>query len=237
MARRNRPRVVWLPATNAFSIDQDGRSAFNTATHDLTGDAGEFVTSTHGVVIDGEGLDPLAAGTTLSDIENSGYRLRRIVGDVWVAVNQLAENTPPTIFCSAGLMVLRVRPETGLPLDSNDHYGVNNAENVMDPWIWERSWLLSNKLSTGPIAPIGFQEASLGTANSVLGGNADGTHIDQKTARVIGPEERLFLILSSTVAQTAGQQEDIIVGIQWFWKLRCLASMRVSVGNRRNASR
>jgi len=234
MARRNRrPKVVWLPQTNAFTIDdEDNGSTISTAVHDVTGAAGAKVDSLHGVVIDGEGQDPLAAANTLADIEDSTYRLRRIVGKIWCGVRQEQADSPALVCASAGFIILRVRPETSTPLDSADHYSVDNIRNGGDPWIWRRSWLLTNEDSSVDTS----QFTTPGISNNTIGGNSDGPHVDQKTARIVGTEERLFLVLTTTVLIGDSLSQNA-ANVRWFWNLRVLASMRTGQGNRRNASR
>lgn len=233
MARRTkRPKVVWLPNTNAFSIDAatTNTSVYGTVQHDLTAqNAGEFIISTQSVVIDGDGLDPLGADTTLADVESSSYRLRRIVGKVWCGYLQEAANTPPSVICTAGFIILRT-DNSGVPIGLQGNYYPGDIRQSMDPWIWRRSWLLSNTLATN----VNFFQSALG-CNTINGSVSDGPHVDQKTARIVGPEERLFLVLSTTAAVPGGDQAA--GNIRYFWDLRVLASMRSNAGNRRNASR
>lgn len=240
MARRTRgPKVAWLPNTNASSIDSNttNESVYSIVQHDIGGDIGAHVNSQHGVVIDGEGLDPLAAGVTLADVEESGYRLRRIVGKLWCCYRQVALDTPVSVICTAGFIVLRVDPQTGLPAGaSTEFYYAGSIRQTADPWIWRRSWILTNTLAT-QAAPRTWTSARIPSASNLqLGGVLDGPHIDQKTARLVGPEERLFLVLNTTVLED-GFDEQITGAVQWVWDLRVLGSMRSTMGNRRNASR
>jgi len=241
MARRTRgPRVAWLPNTNAFSIDVNttNESVYSTTIHDVSGAIGEHVSSQHGIVIDGEGLDPLAAGVTLADVESSGYRLRRIVGKIWCASRQNPVDGPAASICTAGFIVLRVDPISGAPLAIPDNYYAGSIRQSGDPWIWRRSWIITNSLAT--FANTGFFASQRigGASNAGFGGgNLDGPHVDQKTARVVGPEERLFLVLNSTVLEQGEIQEGILQTIKWVWDLRVLGSMRTTSGNRRNSSR
>lgn len=63
-----------------------------------------------------------------------------------------------------------------------------------------------------------------------------GPHVDQKTARVVGPEERLFLDVTATVLFD-GAGAATTTGFLIHSNLRVLGSMRTQLGNRRNASR
>jgi len=239
MARRTRgTRVAWLPNTNANSIDTltTNESVYSAVVHDVSGVQGAFVASQHGVVIDGEGLDPLAAGVTLADVESSGYRLRRIVGKIWVGARQVDENVPPAFICTAAFIVLRVDPTSGLPLAIPGNYYAGSIRQSGDPWIWRRSWVVGNFAATN--ASGGFANGSSFNGGSnwgTVGGVADGPHVDQKTARVVGPEERLFLTLNTTILEQGDPQ--LTGSVRYVWDLRVLGSMRSTTGNRRNASR
>lgn len=242
MARRTkRPRVVWLPNTNAHSIDPatTNSSVYSRTIHNVAGIAGEHVNSQHGVIIDGEGQDPLGATTSLSDVVNNGYRLRRIVGKIWAACLQQDEDSPTSVIATAAFMVLRVNPITATPLSGNtDDYYAGSIEQSMDPWIWRRSWVLGNGQAAGALNDPFSQQSNFGVRNNQLGGNSDGPHVDQKTARIIGPEERLFLCLGTTVlGPPTDPQSALTASVTWVWDLRVLGSMRSNTGNRRNASR
>lgn len=236
MGKRKSPRVVWLPNTNAFSVDAatQNTSTISTVEHDVAGlQPGTRITSIHPVVIDGEGLDPLAVGTTLADLTASSYRLRRIVGKIHCGILQEAVDSPPQVAMSAGFMVLRVEPITGTALSAAtpNLYDNDDIEQAMDPWIWRRMWIATNQASTSPNATF-----KSGTVDTGIGGNSDGPHVDQKTARVVGPEERLFLILTTTLLIGAGAGQNA-ANCRYWWNLRVLASMMQNLGNRRNASR
>jgi len=234
---RRRPRVVWLPNTNVNSLDQATNSAgYHIFIHNLLGVvAGAQVTSVTPVVID-DVQNPISATNSLSDIENSGYRLRRIVGKIFVAAHQVAGDTPSAAIVTCGYIVLRVDPLTNLPLQNAGFYQLGAIDNWGDPWIWRRSWIVANTAATN--APT--QPFAIGAANSTnyrVGGNADGPHVDAKTARIISAEERLFLVSTSTVIGSQTDDQGPSMDISFLEDVRCLASMRTSSGNRRNASR
>lgn len=238
MRRKTRPRVVWLPPTNANSVSADNRSGIQTFIVDVDSSLSPFRTTGEiPLVIDAES-DPLAATTSLSDVENSGYRLRRIVGKIFAFQRQVggqADPTPQQMLVTAGLIVRRINPETGASLASSvGTSGVivdtQDIENYGDPWIWRRTWMLFDNTSSDPSI---FGDGP--TSNVEYGSVADGAHVDAKTARIVGPEERLFLDVTVQLVElgngTLASSTFITAD------LRCLASMRTSSGNRRNASR
>lgn len=188
--------------------------------------------------------NPLTAANTLADIEQSGYRLRRIVGKFWCFADQLSDpNAAAVVVVTAGFIILRTLDQTGLPLNTNvQDYQTSSILNTQDPWIWRRSWILTKNSSpfnnfAAPFPQAGGNMVTFANSNVSVGGNADGPHIDQKTARVIGPEERLFLVVTTTavVAATDAQAGPLL--LDYVYDVRILASMRSNVGNRGNASR
>lgn len=234
--RKRRPSVVWIPQTNNFTIGMGGTNAYHTFSVDVAGAPGDFAVGEIPLVID-DTRDPTAPGDSLSDIENSGYRLRRIVGKIFCVTLQVDADTAGIILVTAGIIVRRTDIATGtstaLAADATGALiAPGEIQNNADPWIWRRTWLLCNNLAQ---APGNFAANLLPESNVEYGSAVDGPHVDQKTARVIGPEERLFLDVSSTVVTPGGGV--IPLTTQVWTDLRVLGSMRTSVGNRRNASR
>jgi len=238
--RKRKPRVVWLPLDAGNSPTNVATSGWQVGGGGSLSVSGLAPTAAKEfpLVID-QPADP--AVSTLSDLENSGYRLRRVVGKIFVVGDDLDEESGiAAIGVTAGLIIRRV-DQTGTSLAAQ--LGVNQAqaspseiENWTDPWLWRRSWFLNNP-------SIGFgvtlvQPIGLPPWHNILQGSAlDGPHVDAKTARIVGPEERLFLDISVTALVGADGQSELTNETTVFWDLRVLGSMKTSTGNRRNASR
>lgn len=241
MRRRNKPRVVWLPVANGSSVGGNNTSVIQFITAVIAPSiAGATDTVIElPIVQDGLQSDPLDATASLADIENSGYRLRRIVGKVWVLIGQTGQPATAQFIVTAGFMVRRVSgigdsatPGTSLAASGTTlAQGVHpaNISNSMDPWIWRRSWQLANNGSGG----TQFGNTPGSNFGHEYPGPLEGPHVDQKTARIVGPEERLFLDVGVTDLLGNDVQTSLIV----ITDLRVLASMRTNIGNRRNASR
>lgn len=254
MRRRSKPRVVWLPTTNTFSVDAGATSGWNLASVPFSigasGDAGVIEVP---IVMDGNTSDPLDPTSSLADIESSGYRLRRIVGKLYCFVAQ-GITVSQEIICgiSAGFIIRRVDGSTGGSLAVAASAATNfdlidpaKIDNTMDPWIWRRDWLLScgpsfvgeeaDPPTIGTDSLIAGRGGGANFGKFYPGGNAEGPHVDQKTARIVGPEERLFLDVSATtiIGLNASANSSLVI----IYNFRVLASMRSNIGNRRNASR
>jgi len=250
--RRRKPKVVWLPITNAFSLDNNAESSWSLASVVITGaPAGSGAQSSVievPIVQDGTQSDPLSPTSSLADIESSGYRLRRIVGKLYAFMAQTAGASEDLWGVSAGFIIRRADPATGGSIavaasaaTGFDAVDPSNIRNSMDPWIWRRDWLLSNYFTGVAATPLTgnvFEDVmhSGGGANygrGYPGGNLEGPHVDQKTARIVGPEERLYLDVTATPIITSGTDTSLVL----IYNFRVLASMRTNIGNRRNASR
>lgn len=258
MRRRRKPRVVWLPLDLNNRLGQAPSSATlgsqsGTLIAVLTANPLGAISTTQEfpIVKDFSGptnvpgvADPEA---TLSDIENSGYRLRRIVGKIGLSVLQgaaLVAGDASIFHVSAGFIIRRLAENfspggqsTALIASTpgtQDNIDVANLNNTMDPWIWRRSWDLAD-VSASAIA-LDPNVVAFSPSNYNYGaGIFDGPHVDAKTARIVGPEERLYLDI--TVEGINGSAQGAPGAILVLADLRVLGSVRTSVGNRRNASR
>lgn len=246
MRNRRRPAVVWLPPA------ADNRIAANPAiTADAAG-AGVFTVDIGGPAAFGDesvGVVPLVADLSsagfqasnlplesLADIFSSGYRLRRIVGNIFVEFNQTQGDTPvgalSRVLVTAGIIVLRVLPD-GTALQGPDTYSPQHISNWSDPWIWRRTWILSNFVEDINAALTGGN--SWPENNAIYLGTNSGPFVNQKTARVISNEERLFLVVSAKALNPSSNAATNVTRV--YFDLRFVGSIRRMAGNRRNASR
>lgn len=253
MARRiRRPSVVWLPAdaenrlgvaplrAASGALSSSGIGLF--AVGGLAGSSSVFIAP----VVKDEPVGTASGGitsldTSLADLEGSAYRLRRVVGKIWVQTAQqtIINDSPIHFIVTAGLMVLRTGPTGDIITGAATDYAPATLDNLRDPWIWRRSWGISDlaQMAARNVA-VPDSEVNFGWNgnNAFYGSVMDGPHVDAKTARVISDEERLFLVVGATpVPGGSGQETNGNINV--IWDLRVLASMRKQAGNRRNASR
>jgi len=258
MARRTkRPAVVWLPMdlsnrlgqaadTDASDGNQNGFGIIGLDVpgfDETTGNNGNTLCIP--VVLDKpKGIaNTLNTESSLSDITGSAYRLRRIVGKIYVETFQVdpATDEPTAFIITAGFIILRV-DENGVPTQdagggNSDSYNPVSLSSTADPWIWRRSWRVSNNFVNLSGNPPLVTTAPSNTFQ-YSGGNLDGPHVDAKTARVVSDEERLFLVVNGFALDGDGAQSPTAVArVVIITDLRVLASMRRMSGNRRNASR
>lgn len=246
--RKRKAKVVWLPADleNRLGVAPGKASIANASSTIIkifTGpNLGDPADSEEIPIVKdfgpttGQGI-LVEDSATLADIEQSGYRLRRIVGKLGFSALQGAAGATATIFhVTAGFIIRRVDTDgTSLASASAAQRDINvaNIANHMDPWIWRRSWDIAD--TTAAAVATDPNSAAFAPSNYSFAGNFDGPHVDAKTARIVGPEERLFL--SVTVEGINGAAQGVPGGVLLIGDIRVLASMRTNTGNRRNASR
>lgn len=150
--------------------------------------------------------DGTTAHTLRDDVEGQDWILKRIVGrfmlnlvdgvDIWTN-----GETWPQVLLTAGFFVARATDDDQEDPDlSPAELDPQANDNVRQPWIWRRTWLLQSPAAgASGISRIGnFAKSTYDFGNSIEGGT-----IDTKIARRIRREERLWLSLS-----TMGYQND-----------------------------
>jgi len=176
--------------------------------------------------------------STLRDrVEGQDWLLKRLVGKIFVQNNQVLTSETegwPYALVKAGFFVARADDDNqgvcSLAATEASPWGI---QNVMNPWIWQRSWMLSNP---------GWGDASVGNSAGWPGrapctnyggygsGVMDGPHIDSRVARRITKEHRLwFAITALGWAATGNPNVDVgaqAANISYTLDLRVLGAMR-----------
>jgi len=263
MARRmrRRPRVVWLPVHGRdFAEAAEGENFGNGIGGILTvPQTGEITADVQDVTFDYSDSASGEEGTesrSLQDLTSgNAYRLRRIVGKFHAAAVVAGGNETeiPTVDIAAGFMVNRTDDNGNIlagqqTITGDVTRGPLAQDGAEDPWIWRRRWLLTAippvvtfASGSGLLADIRSISATMSDqgqwpqTTAGYGSVADGPHIDQKTARVISRDERLFFWVQARLTNPSPETEAATV--PWQLDLRLLASLRQNIGNRRNASR
>lgn len=237
MRRRRRGNVVWLPNTPTTRENID--TAVNWKRGTLACDGGGNTAVAIELLVRDE--NPADTENALADYTQGGYILKRVVGKLFVAARQEdpteGNAVIPGVLVTASLEVLRTDPNTNNPTGLADLtvYDAQAAGNERDPWIWQRSWILSNGNA------VNFNEAAdkswgfFPYSNAEYGSVLDGPHVDAKAKRRIGTEERLALIVSATSIEEHAQGFDDQY-VDFIFQYRVLGTPTRS-SNRRNTSR
>jgi len=251
--RRQRRPVQWLPVPGT-QLDQNGQTALDVSQNPrpiefiLASAAGSPQTVAAPLVIDNPVAETVSGASmatyqkfALNQTSQYGYKLVRIVGDMFLASqgNNAQATAVPSVLVTAGI-ILRLTDDDGQPAAQPASQVAGSIENDRDPWIWQRSWVLS-PAGARPAAGI---DAALNAfpQTNIDYGTKHHIAVDQKTARVVGPEARLFLNLTVwqiplNQTNTVGNTTDTTCTVYCLFPYRVLGRVFASKGNRRNAVR
>lgn len=229
MRRKRRSGGAWLPVLPT----------------DIFGNGSQLVSFTDGFATFDPGLPPVGtqpdafplaipltmdetprqesgATHTLRDyVEGQDYVLKRVVGKVWMAITEPIDGgNVQRAICCAALAVLPVKDDNANTPDLDPaEYDPLRSENIQQPWLWRRTWILSDNYSNA--GTIHYPH-STGDYGSV----ADGGHVDTKgTARRITKEQRTFIVFAARCLQPVTGGENI-TGINYGYDLRLFGAMR-----------
>jgi len=248
--RRRRPLVQWLPVFGDGGNETNEAAIGIRTTIALSGDPAETRVDAVGLTFDytDSAETAQAAGDdnrTLRDlVSGSAYRLRRVVGKLFAGWDNNSgdgiANRPDVVDYAAGFIVVKT-DDNGNPYTDFEEVHPLSQDSADDPWIWRRRWFLGT-LAPGDTAgglPGKVFGSGFPTATAGYHSVADGPHVDQKTARVIGRQERLFFVQAARVMRIVGSGSFSAPGsIDSYLDYRLLGSlMSTTTGNRRNASR
>jgi len=255
--RRRRSRVLWLP-TFGIQAGEDPTQA------DPSGVWGQLAVPGDGSVIYDafpltydysqsaynvtEGVDQQPYEVGLIDITSGNeWFLKRIVGKFFGGATSDEVDSPAAFHglldVALGFIVCKT-DDDGNPTTNFATTNPLARSSMNDPWIWRRRWLM-NPFTSGFIGgnPGGTVDTrdtygflSFPSTTAGFGSAVDGPHIDQKTARRIHREERLFGVVAacsfSNFTDTQAMQLDYLLD----YRLLGTIAPR-SAGNRGNTSR
>jgi len=229
MRRKRRARGTWFPNVGSLTGDPDavvsGLIGSVTVAANTSGTTGGPVLNQIFQVVQDAPLDPEEANNQsgqLSRIIGQEYILQRIVGSIFVSLQDFSsteQDSPRNALVTAGFFVARAQdpeqvggqdlPIGAQPLSSDDNYSPQLVDTVREPWIWRRSWMLGKLVEP---ADISLQQLFPGfpPSNYGAGSMREGTHIDAKSKRRVGNDDRLWLAIS-TMSMSVNDDVDGLV--------------------------
>jgi len=233
MARRRRTRYQWL--YNTGTIGPGANVEDTSSGRELTITTPVNATQSVSIVdlLLDTSSDEQPTTLPLGVYQNNDYVIKRIVGKCFVNFEAGGATANPAAIVTAGIFVARAGDAddvagaenfpigaAGLGAQAVDNYSPNRAETIREPWIWRRQWILGN-----PSIPAGVGGQNYPSTSAGYGSVADGPHIDAKTGRRVGSDERLFFVLSSRnyPVNIAG---DAAIFIRCWLDYRVLGAMR-----------
>lgn len=212
MRRRKRRRGTWFPVNGHNVIGTEIQYDYA----DLRVDTGsvpvsnaeppaQFLAPVLPDFSEQQGTGAIVTNPQLQDIvSGQTWVLDRFVGKLHLQCNGTGSNPNPalswqSVYVVAGLFVARAEDDApALVALDQEEVEPQQKDNSMNPWIWRRSWILGNPVSTGNFAPastftLNIWPMSTGQYGSVM----DGAHVDSKVNRYIPREHRLWFVTSA----------------------------------------
>lgn len=138
-------------------------------------------------------------------VEGNDYILKSIVGSCTVFTEEpfdSAFNWSPTaswayVKAAAGFFVAKASDDDPqIPDLSALEIDPMQGQNIQDPWIWRRTWILANPFNISTFGATGQFEVFDDMANNRKYGDLTGPSIHTKSRRRIRREERLWFVMT-----------------------------------------
>lgn len=229
MRRRRKRKFTWLPTIGTESATGDQGAPTSPLIAELNVPPlanGDFFGSPNQIVFPLVNDTPQdafggAAQTDegIGEIIGNDYVVERIVGKIFIGYTQVtsALSGNNSVLVKAGIFVARAdsgNPDEPIGASFND-YSPLALETVREPWMWIRTWMLSNDRSD-PQNPFARSSITFGRTNYGFEAGAssfEGPHIDVKSVRRIRQDERLFLTISAMGVNPRGDSTDDATGV------------------------
>lgn len=248
MAGKRRKRFTWMPVlgTKISNIEpDDGRTvsgrAFGIDVFPPSGDPFPGSQGSQNVLIFPLIPDVPIDGTVAADqilpleaIIGNEWFCERIVGSIFVGFRtpDTGELRARSVLVTAGVFVARANDQgsgggVDQPIGSasaaerRDNYGPQSVDAIREPWMFRRSWML------GGAPDIAQAFSFFPTSNVFYGDMRSGPHIDVKSVRRIGQDDRLWFAVSTVaLGPRTGVEETFTQGVQGYVDVRILGNTR-----------
>lgn len=172
---------------------------------------------------------PVGSGIAenLSTFIGNEYFLKRIVGRFTCSCSSYVYSDTPQatqVILGAGFFIARAdHPSAGGALtagpiasgtaaERKENYGPLHLETTREPWIWRRTWTMSPGVLSAAVSGVRvWNQSSTNQGpsgnfpyNNLNGSVAEGSHIDARTARRVGQDDRLFFAVQQQVVTYCG---------------------------------
>jgi len=245
--RRRRNRGTWFPTVKEQQDITDGEDdeIFIAGkqlqlTLDPTAEVVPF--QVHFLTMDSprdyQAADDANFSSSLADVIGSEYFLKRIVGKLHLLCTRDADNGDFDALITAGFFIARADDATTAGFENLTPVGWQNQgakerletfspnaqSTIREPWIWRRSWVLSDR-------PVGNFHSfpAFPRSNADYGSLHDGPHIDAKTKRRVSNDDRLWFAIAACpfpVGRPIGEIGNASLTIDGFLDYRIFGSIR-----------
>lgn len=221
MRRRRRFKGTWLPNIGIVNaIPTRAPTAGREMVVTIGAGSNEVVGGVVPIIMDEpQEPDTFTPDIPLAYFTANEYSIRRIVGKCWIQARAdwkatstaNLNSSSPCALVTSGLFVARAGTEDisatnpdvpiGWVAEGAFSYNPDIPNAIREPWIWRRQWVIGNPSITNQLwqnmtVDPGITRPMLAwdlPANNFIGrAVADGPHIDAKTRRRVGNDDRLW---------------------------------------------
>lgn len=210
MRRKRRSQGTWFP-TIGSTISGDAILAGRQFS--LTGVLNNIATQVLPVTYDVPQFNDATptAAESLSELIGNEYIIKRLVGKLHIMhepfIAEGNEDINVPILVGAGFFVARAGDPAGPPggadqpigasVNLRDNYSPLDGDNIREPWMWRRTWVLGTPLTqAADAAATNFGAYTFPPSTAGYGSVLDGPHFDVKSQRRVRQEDRLWFGLS-----------------------------------------
>lgn len=252
--RKRRSRGAWFPIIGQDYIGED-TVTFTTARNATIDTAQGVIPVLCTSIVYDVPHEPDAADaveTYLSAYQANEYALQRVVGKLCIAVEDRGGLTwaagpgdfPESYTVAAGLFVARAGDANdasgpGYPIGGTaalqTDYNPLDPDCIREPWLWRRTWVLGsptwklwqeheayNGATTGLSNTRGIHPST----NTCFGSALDGPHVDARTRRRVGNDDRLWLAVAAHANPFQATLPTNYAEIVCNWEFRVFGSLR-----------
>lgn len=249
MRKRRRTRYTWFPtigASGGVAVQNDVNGRPFQLTLAPNGSTSIAITAlTFDAPAEAEDLNINGVGE-LANALGAEYIIERIVGKLQIAIQQQrnADNDPSTplaALVAAGFFVARSGDglDDVLPIGASGNvvtqltsYNPLHPDCIREPWMWRRTWLLSNQAHN--VLGAGGSTIASGPASSVFprstaeyGNGHSGGHVDVTVSRRVSNDDRLFFVIAANKFPVDSEQLfNDSLDIRGYLDVRILGALR-----------
>lgn len=240
---RRKRRFTWLPPIGSLAVVDQATATLAARTGQLTvpADAGAWTTAVIELTYD-QPHEPgplTAADTPLVDFIGQEYLLERIVGRFLASYSNGDTLTGyRNVILGAGFFVARADTTPTSPIgeaaDLEDDYNPLTSSTAREPWLWHRTWILSNNTQ---LAGTEIGEIAIGASSTRADQFPNADSIDTNSRRIVGNDDRLWFAMGVTpyFSQFNTIPVNVVTGlavtptpgrIDWYLDYRLLGQLR-----------
>lgn len=237
MARfRRKSRGTWFPMLGTTRFESELQISFTLQQMELTIPTGidEPVVGVLPITLD----EPQDSNDQSSDTKGIGefigneYIVKRVVGQLFLSrtttTSEAVGTDWPDVLVTSGFFVARAAdgnddftdhvPVGWTTTDAWRNYSPQATQNIREPWMWRRSWILGHRLSGQPPVGVAAPATAINTTvadafpvSNVYYPNMSDHRVDIKSRRRVRQDERLWWVVGAIPRITTFGVDQVVI--------------------------